>query len=140
MAGLGEKRLGLGYPRILRLGFVPLEHLPALYHHAAAFVYPSVYEGFGLPVLEAMASGAVVAASRAGPLPEVLGPDGIYFDPYDIEDIAAVLRRVLALRHAEQTAYREYARLRAEAMTAEWKRRGPWPLSSDEPGTPPDKS
>ncbi len=127
------------YPGILRLGFVPLDRLPSLYHHAAAFIYPSLYEGFGLPVLEAMAAEAVVAAARTSSLPEVLGGEGIYFDPYDIEDIAAALRRALALRPADKAAYRAYARRRAASMTEEWRRRGPWPLRPDETG-PPSKA
>jgi glycosyltransferase involved in cell wall biosynthesis len=122
------------YPQVRRLGFVPLEHLPALYRSAAAFVYPSVYEGFGLPVLEAMAAGALVAASRTSSLPEVLGPEGIYFDPYDVDGIAAALRRILALDGAENEARRAAARARAERMEAEWRRRGPWPLGPGDPG------
>ncbi|MCX6560865.1 MAG: glycosyltransferase [Candidatus Aminicenantes bacterium] len=115
-------------PFIRRLGFVPLEHLPSLYHHAAAFVYPSLYEGFGLPVLEAMASEAVVAASRSSSLLEVLGEAGILFDPVSDGDIEAALRRAVSLTPEEQASFRAAGRRRAEEMVAEWRRRGPWPL------------
>jgi glycosyltransferase involved in cell wall biosynthesis len=77
-------------------GFVPTEDMPALLSAADLLVYPSFYEGFGLPVLEAMACGCPVVCSRTSALPEV-GADGVlYCDPTSPEDIAAKIRRVLA--------------------------------------------
>lgn len=69
--------------------------LRALYSAADAFVYPSLYEGFGIPVLEALACGAPVACSRTSSLPEVLGDAGLCFDPRSVEEIAHVILRLL---------------------------------------------
>jgi glycosyltransferase involved in cell wall biosynthesis len=77
-------------------GFVPLRGLAALYSAADAFVFPSLYEGFGLPVLEAMACGTPVVASDRGALPEVVGDAGLLVDPRRPEDIARALRDVLS--------------------------------------------
>ena len=68
---------------IVRLGAVSESTLRALYHGAAALVYPSRYEGFGLPLVEAMASGTPVLASRAASIPEVVGESGLLLDPDD---------------------------------------------------------
>ena len=68
---------------VVRLGAVGERQLHALYRAAIALVYPSLYEGFGLPVLEAMASGTPVIASRAASMPEVLGDAGLLLDPHD---------------------------------------------------------
>jgi glycosyltransferase involved in cell wall biosynthesis len=73
-------RLGLGR-RVIVLGYVPEPDLPALYRGAAVFVYPSFYEGFGLPVLEAMACGTPVVAYRTTSLPEVAGDAAILLEP-----------------------------------------------------------
>jgi glycosyltransferase involved in cell wall biosynthesis len=73
------------------LGAVPAEHLASLYRRAACLVYPSLYEGFGLPVLEAMACGCPVAASNAGAIPEVAGDAAVLFDPTDGEAMAAAI-------------------------------------------------
>jgi glycosyltransferase involved in cell wall biosynthesis len=62
---------------------------------ADAFAFPSLYEGFGLPPLEAMACGTPVVTSRISSLPEVVGDAALLVDPYDVEDIAAGLERVL---------------------------------------------
>lgn len=72
-----------------RKGLVAQEELLELYRSAAALVFPSLYEGFGLPPLEAMASGCPVAVSNAGSLPEVVGDAAVQFDPYEPEAIAA---------------------------------------------------
>lgn len=79
---------------IRMLGFVPDEDLPALYSGAAAFVYPSLYEGFGFPVLEAMAAGCTVITSDRGSLKEVVGDAAALIDPEDIEDICHQMERV----------------------------------------------
>lgn len=85
-----------GLTRVEFLGFVPDEQLKALYSEAAAFVFPSRCEGFGLPPLEAMQAGCPVVASRASALPEVLGEDGVfYFEPGSKIDILRAIDRVL---------------------------------------------
>jgi glycosyltransferase involved in cell wall biosynthesis len=72
------------------------EELRRLYCGAAVFVFPSQYEGFGFPPLEAMACGTPVASARATSLPEVVGEAGVYFDPRDVEDLAQTVSRVLS--------------------------------------------
>ena len=79
---------------VVRLGPVSEDLLQTLYRRATALVYPSRYEGFGLPVLEAMASGTPVIASRAGSIPEVLGDAGILLDPDDTNGWTAAIARV----------------------------------------------
>ncbi len=76
-------------------GLVPPGELVELYRSAAALVYPSLYEGFGIPALEAMACGCPVAVSRVASLPEVCGDDAVYFDPASAEDIARGIADVL---------------------------------------------
>jgi len=77
------------------LDMVPQEDLPALYKNASLFIFPSKYEGFGLPVLEAMNQGTPVIAGKNSSIPEV-GKDGIlYFDPDDLEDMEMVIRNAL---------------------------------------------
>jgi len=70
------------------LGYVSDEELDALYCRASALVFPSFYEGFGIPPLEAMQFGVPVVCAKAASLPEVVGPAGLYFDPYDVNDMA----------------------------------------------------
>lgn len=76
-------------------GFVPDHTLAALYRLASVFAFPSLYEGFGLPPLEAMACGTPVVTSQISSLPEVVGDAAVLVDPYEVDDIAAGLRRVL---------------------------------------------
>lgn len=76
------------------LGYVEDDDLPALYRLADTFVFPSLYEGFGMPVLEAMACGTPVVASNAASIPEALGNAGIGFDPRNHEALASALLRL----------------------------------------------
>jgi glycosyltransferase involved in cell wall biosynthesis len=76
-------------------GFVPNDTLPELYAAADALVFPSLFEGFGIPVLEAMACGTPVCASNVSSIPEVVGDAGLLFDPLDTESIANSLSRIL---------------------------------------------
>ncbi|UEM21457.1 glycosyltransferase family 4 protein [Skermanella mucosa] len=80
---------------IRRLGYIPEADLPVLYAGAGAFAFPSFYEGFGLPPLEAMASGTPVLASATGSIQEVVGGAGLLVDPHDEDAIAAGLERIL---------------------------------------------
>ena len=94
-------------------GFVEDEDLPVLYSTAGCFVFPSLYEGFGLPPLEAMACGCPVIASNAASIPEVCGSGALYADPRDSEDLAARLRELLEDPHlAEEMTERGLRRVR----------------------------
>ena len=77
------------------LGYVADEMMPLVYSGAAAFVFPSLYEGFGLPPLEAMACGVPVISSESSSLPEVVGDAGVLVDPLNVDALAESLRRVL---------------------------------------------
>ena len=91
----GNLQMGDIPPRVHFAGFVADDSLPALYSAALALVYVSLYEGFGLPVLEAMASGTVPIVANNTAMPEVVGDAGIQVDPYDPEEIAAAIERVV---------------------------------------------
>jgi glycosyltransferase involved in cell wall biosynthesis len=82
-------------PSVTLTGYVPDADLPALYSGAACFVFPSLYEGFGLPPLEAMACGTPVVVSHASSLPEVVGDAGLLVDPHDAQQIAGAVRRII---------------------------------------------
>ncbi|MCX6118830.1 MAG: glycosyltransferase family 1 protein [Proteobacteria bacterium] len=71
--------------------FIAEQHLPAIYSMTRLFVYPSTYEGFGLPPLEAMSCGAPVVVARSSSLPEVVGDHAIFANPYDYKDVARAL-------------------------------------------------
>jgi len=94
--------LGLG-DRVFRTGFVPDEDLPAIYNLAEVLALPSLYEGFGIPILEAMASGCPVVTSKTGCSPEVAGGAAILVDPREVGDIAAGLRQVLVDRELRRS-------------------------------------
>ena len=100
-------------------GYVPDADLPPLYAGAQACVFPSLYEGFGLPVLEAMACGTPVVTSSTSSLPEVGGDAALYFDPADVEQITETTRRLL-----RDPALREEMRARGleQAARFSWAR------------------
>ena len=91
------EELGLGN-EVRFLGFVPDEDLPALYNLADLFVFPSLYEGFGLPPLEAMACGTPVVTTNISSLPEVVGEVGLMVPPEDVEGLAEAMERALGDR------------------------------------------
>ncbi|MGD2147739.1 MAG: glycosyltransferase family 1 protein [Anaerolineae bacterium] len=109
--------------RVVLPGYVPDEALPAIYAGAQALAFPSLYEGFGLPVLEAMACGTPVACSGTSSLPEVAGDAALTFDPHNQSSIAETLRRVLedADLHSElvQRGLRQAARFSWERVAEE---------------------
>ncbi len=82
-------------PRVVHLDYLPPPELATAYANADLFVFPSIYEGFGFPMLEAMAHGVPVIAARSSSLPEVGGDAALYFDPGDAHGLAAQIRRVL---------------------------------------------
>lgn len=81
-------------PGVLRVGALDDGSLKAVYRHARGLVFPSRYEGFGLPPLEAMACGCPVAAARAASIPEVCGDAALYFDPDRIDELCAAMQRL----------------------------------------------
>ena len=89
LTGGGLARLDPLPEGVERWGVVSPDQLASLYRRAACVVYPSLYEGFGMPPLEAMASGCPVAAADAGAIPEVCGDAAVLFDPTDVDAIAA---------------------------------------------------
>jgi alpha-1,3-rhamnosyl/mannosyltransferase len=91
-----------GGERIIFAGPVAEDDLPALYSGALCFVFPSLYEGFGLPVLEAMACGTPVACSGVSSLPEIAGDAALLFDPVRVESIVEALARLM--KDADQRA------------------------------------
>jgi glycosyltransferase involved in cell wall biosynthesis len=99
-------------------GFIPDEELPGLYAGAEMFVYPSLYEGFGLPVLEAMASGTPVITSNVSSLPEVAGTAALLVDPHSQEELSAAMLR-LAGDGDLRNAMRASGRLQAKRFSWE---------------------
>lgn len=107
---------------VIVTGYVPEADLPALYSGAICFVYPSYFEGFGLPPLEAMKCGAPVITGNRTSLPEVVGDAGVLVDPFDIDAIAAAIAKVIddpdlrsslrasSLKRAKMFDWRETAR------------------------------
>jgi glycosyltransferase involved in cell wall biosynthesis len=123
-------KYGVG-DRVQFLGYVPDQDLPALYRHAALYVEPSLQEGFGLPILEAMASGVPVAAANAGALPEVAGNAAILFNPQSSQAIAQALALGLSLvpasklnQHSDLKIPSGTSNLLPSAFKAELVRRG----------------
>jgi glycosyltransferase involved in cell wall biosynthesis len=94
---LRERAVALGVAEDVRWpGWLAADELEGLWAITRAFVYPSLYEGFGLPVLEAMGRGVAVACSNASSLPEVAGDAALLFEPHDAAGVASAVRRLLA--------------------------------------------
>ncbi len=112
------QELGLSPEWVRMIGPVQEDDKPAIYRGAAAFIYPSRYEGFGLPVLEAMACGVPVVASNASSIPEVVGSAGILLPPDDAEGMAGAL-----LQLVQDDAFRAEMRRRAleQARRFSWE-------------------
>jgi glycosyltransferase involved in cell wall biosynthesis len=119
LAGSDRGYLRGSDPRLRRLGYVAEQHLPSLYAGARAVVMPSRYEGFGLPCLEAMASGAPVVAARRGALPETVGEAGLLVDP---DDPRALVEAVLAASSEEHLRGRLIAAGVRRAAAFSWSR------------------
>ena len=119
VAALRSKTISLDLLRdVMFAGYLPDELLPAAYLDARAFVYLSLYEGFGLPVVEAMACGAPVIASSASCFPEIVGDAGILVDPGDVAGQSAAIVGLLA----DESKRRELsARSRARARLFSWE-------------------
>ena len=90
-----ELRKGLASGHVCLLGYLPDEQVAHLIAGARALIFPSIYEGFGLPVLEAMASGTPVILTRRSAMPEVAGAAGNYFEPEDLHDLCNVMTRLV---------------------------------------------
>jgi glycosyltransferase involved in cell wall biosynthesis len=106
--------------RIRRLGYVPADDLPALLSGAAVVAYPSLFEGFGLPVVEAMACGAPTVTSDRSSMPEVAGDAAFLVDPYDVDAIARGIET--ALRAGQMDRPGVAARAMAQASLFTWDR------------------
>ena len=104
--------------RVHHLGFLAADDVPALYRGASAMIFPSLYEGFGSPPLEAMACGCPVASSTRGSLAEVIGGAALTFDPESVEEIAASIAR-LAEDQELRSRLREAGLARASGFTWE---------------------
>jgi alpha-1,3-rhamnosyl/mannosyltransferase len=110
------RKLAARSPHVYLSGYVRRRLLPAVYHAASLFVFPSLYEGFGLPLLEAMAARLPVVASNRSAIPEVVGESGVLVDPLDIPAMTAAIERLLS-HPDEGAALGEAARRRAHAYS-----------------------
>lgn len=104
---------------VIFTGFVPDEDLPLLYEHATCFCLPSLYEGFGFPVLEAMKYGCPVVVSNVSSLPEVAGDAAIFIDPYSIDSIAEGLKKAVSMGNKDRDALIEKGKKQVKKFTWE---------------------
>src|SRR5207245_8902714 len=116
--------------RVHFTGYITGAQLAACYRCSTAFVFPSLYEGFGLPALESMAQGAPVACSTAGALPEVCGRAAVYFDPRSVDAMVDAVEKILgdanlrkSLVDAGLSRAREFRWRRTAELTVETYRR-----------------
>lgn len=112
--------------KILRLGFVPEDDLAKIYNQAHVLTMPSLYEGFGLPVLEALACGCPVITSRNSSLKEISGESAIYIDPENIDNITSRISQILNLKRESD----EYKKLQQAGMS--WVAKFSWEKTAKE--------
>jgi glycosyltransferase involved in cell wall biosynthesis len=103
-------------PGIIHLDYLPAAQLATVYEKAEAFVFPSIYEGFGFPLLEAMARGVPTIAARSSSLPEIGGDAALYFDPLDVDALTAQLERLVT-----DAALRDELARKGRARAAEFR-------------------
>jgi alpha-1,3-rhamnosyl/mannosyltransferase len=118
-------RLRAGEPGVRYLGYVPESELPAITSAATAFAYPSLYEGFGLPVAQALAAGVPVVTSNVSSLPEIAGDAALLIDPRSPSEIASALDRLLTSASLRSTLSAK-GRKRAERSRWELAARQSW--------------
>ncbi|MFM1847578.1 MAG: hypothetical protein RL417_1052 [Pseudomonadota bacterium] len=106
---------------VIEAGYVPEDDLPGLYRLSSVFLFPSLYEGFGMPPLEAMAAGVPVVSSNTSAMPEVVGEAGLLYDPKDVGAGAGAVVRILRDSSLAQRL-RELGQARARGFT--WERTG----------------
>lgn len=120
---VGWKYQKKAMPGVKYLGFVPQEKLASLIKGAVGLVLPSLYEGFGIPVVQAMSLGTPVLVSRNSSLPEIVGDAGLYIEPpFDPSSIRASLEKLLSLTPVEKQKLTAAAKLRAAKFT--WQKTG----------------
>jgi len=107
--------------RVHFTGYVPDKALPLWYNAATAFILPSLYEGFGMPVVEAMACGTPVIAANTSSIPEAVGTSGLLFDPYNAAELAD---RIMAVLHDPALLAKMKADGRQQATQFSWERAG----------------
>ena len=106
-------------PDVIYLDYVPTEMMLWLYRNASLFVYPSYYEGFGFPPLEAASLGTVSAVGNKSSVPEVCGDCALYFDPYDVEDMSKVIAAAL---NDESLIHEKKMKLEDQLNKFSWER------------------
>lgn len=106
---------------ILELGYIPDKHKPALYRGATVFIWPSFYEGFGLPVLEAMACGVPVITSATSSLPEIVGTAGLLIDPFNVNDVVSALHQITEPQHGADLRKRLSTQAGMRAQNFTWQ-------------------
>lgn len=100
-----------GYKDIIWTGYLERRNVLEILKRADFMIYPSFYEGFGLPVLEAMTVGVPVICSHAASIPEVAGDAGIYFDPFSIKDMATCIARVSKISYCDRNSAKKGSRI-----------------------------
>jgi glycosyltransferase involved in cell wall biosynthesis len=105
------------------LGYVPAVHLPAIYKMAYALIYPSFYEGFGIPIVEALRQKTPVIASNTSAMPESTGPGGLLINPADPDDLADAMQQLLedSILHQQlsEAGYRHSLKYNPETICKE---------------------